>query len=196
MPFANLSYYLKIQVLIRWAQLQQKNDSVHNHYQNALRTLDSAEKDTNQFLDGIRDTLAKHDVKGKGLKEEALAAQRRREHVMSETSATVDADKGKGKAKDEEVPEDVHEDHDDPEDKGLPKTPAGEEHRNKRKALKQRLRDGFLILHRVKFLQGDVLHVLGDSSKEDAAYEAAEKLRRQLLQGKYHLFAIRDEFSN
>jgi E3 ubiquitin-protein ligase SHPRH len=172
-------------VLIRWAQLQQKDDSVHNHYQNALRTLDSAEKDVNQFLDEIRDILAKHDDRGKELKEEA--AQQRREHMMGQTSATVDAtDKGKGKAKEQERPEDGPDDHDDPEDKGLPKTPAGEEHRNKRAALSHRLREGLLILHRVKFLQGDVLHVLGDSAKEDAAYETAEKLRRQLLQGKFH----------
>ena len=52
-PVANLVLNRKIQLLIRWAQLQQKDDSVTNHYQNALSTLDSAEKDVNQFLDGI-----------------------------------------------------------------------------------------------------------------------------------------------
>ena len=52
-PVANLVLNRKIQLLIRWAQLQQKDDSVTNHYQNALSMLDSAEKDVNQFLDGI-----------------------------------------------------------------------------------------------------------------------------------------------
>jgi E3 ubiquitin-protein ligase SHPRH len=178
--------------------LQQKDDSVNNHYQNALRTLDSAEKDINQFLDEIRDALAKHDVKGRELKESEEAARVRREHATSETSATVDAnDKGKGKAPQRAEKGDEGLDHeDDPEDKGLPKTPAGEEHGNKRTTLKQRLREGLLILHRVKFLQGDVLHVLGDSAKEDAAYDAAEKLRRQLLQGKYRSVTVCDEFND
>ena len=161
---------------------------MNNHYQNALRTLDSAEKDVNLFLDEIRDALAKHDVKGRELKESEEAARLRREHATSETSETVNTnDKGKGKATQRaEKGEEVLDHEDDPEDKGLPKTPAGEEHRSKRTAFKQRLREGLLILHRVKFLQGDVLHVLGDSAKEDSAYEAAERLRRQLLQGKYH----------
>ena len=165
---------------------------MHNHYQNALRMLDSAEKDVNQFLDEIRDALAKHDVKGRELKESEEAARLNRERAISESSATVDPnDKGKGKAPQRAEKGDEGLDHeDDPEDKGLPKTPAGEEHRNKRTALKQRLREGLLILHRVKFLQGDVLHVLGDSAKEDAAYDAAEKLRRQLLHGKFLLLQL------
>lgn len=158
---------------------------MNNHYQNALRTLESAEKDVNQFLDEIRDILAKHEVKGRELKESEDAARLKREHATSETSVAVDAnDKGKGKAP--QRGEEGLDHEDDPEDKGLPKTPAGEEHRNKSTTLKQRLREGLVILHRVKFLQGDVQHVLGNSAKEDAAYDAAEKLRRQLLQGKYY----------
>ena len=44
-------------------------------------------------------------------------------------------------------------------------------------------RESRVTLHRVKFLQGDVYHVLGGSNAaaEDAAYAAAEDIRRGLL---------------
>ena len=127
---------------------------------------------------------------------ESEEAGLRREHATSETSAAADAnDKGKGKAPRRVEKGDGGLDHeDDPEDKGLPKTSAGEEHRNKRTPLQQ-LCEGLLILPRVKFLQGDALRVLGDSAKEDAAYDAAKKLRRQLFQGKYRSVTLFDEFN-
>ncbi|KAF8963293.1 SNF2 family N-terminal domain-containing protein [Flammula alnicola] len=168
----------KIQLLIRHAQLQQKDDSVPNHRQNALRTLDSAEKDTNKYLEEITDMLAKHDAKGKEMKEEAALLRQQRGDSPDTTAAD---EAGKGKAREKHNNKDEEGGDDDPEEKDLPKTPAGEEHRTKRRAIKQRLRDGLLILHRINFLQGDVYHVLGDSAHEDASYQTAEKLRRQLL---------------
>lgn len=85
-----------------------------------------------------------------------------------------------------DVDEDI-DDVEDVEDRGLPKTPAGEEHSIKRRALQQRLRECLMVMHRVKFLQGDVYHVLGasQSDKEDAAYAAAETLRKNLLKCTY-----------
>jgi len=67
-------------------------------------------------------------------------------------------------------------------DGDLPRTPAGEDHLNKKRALQQRLRECYLTLHRIKFLQGDVYHVLGETraADEDAAYAAAEDVRRLL----------------
>lgn len=167
--------------MIRYAQLQQKDDTVANHQQNALRTLVLAEEDTNKHLEEIKDALAKHDAKGKILIEEAAQLRQQRE---SSTETIETSGKGKGKARDrgDERDDDGSEDE-DPEEKGLPKTPAGEEHRVKRRTLKGRLREGYVLLHRVKFLQGDVYHVLGRSKEEDAAYQAAEQLRRQLLRG-------------
>jgi E3 ubiquitin-protein ligase SHPRH len=79
--------------------------------------------------------------------------------------------------------EDDDEEEEEGEDLGLPKTPAGDEHRTKRSAIKQRLRECRLLLHKVNFLQGDVFHVLGKSEEEDAAYQAADELRHQLLKG-------------
>ena len=160
-----------------------------NRYQSALETLDLAEKDSLKHLEEIQTTLAKHDAKGKEMKAEVARLRQARARASS-TEVTV-TQKGKGKER-ERFSDDGSEDEDeedgidrdgevDPEEKDLPKTPAGEEHRIKRRAIKQRLREGQLVLHRVKFLKGDVFHVLGKSADEDAAYQAAESLRHGLL---------------
>lgn len=164
-----------------------------NRYQSALETLDLAEKDSLKHLEEIQTTLAKHDAKGKEMKAEVARLRQARARASS-TEVTV-TQKGKGKER-ERFSDDGSEDEDeddeidrdgevDPEEKDLPKTPAGEEHRIKRRAIKQRLREGQLVLHRVKFLKGDVFHVLGKSADEDAAYQAAESLRHGLLKSPF-----------
>lgn len=159
-----------------------------NRYQSALETLDLADKDSQKHLEEIQTTLAKHDAKGKEMKAEAARLRQARARLSSPEVITV-TQKGKGKER-ERFSDDENEDEDeeidrdgevDPEERDLPKTPAGEEHRIKRRAIKQRLREGQLVLHRVKFLQGDVYHVLGKSADEDAAYQVAETLRHGLL---------------
>ena len=183
----------QIQSLVRHSQLQQRDEANMNRYQSALETLDLTEKDTRKHLEEIQTTLAKHDAKGKEMKAEAAKLRRARARALSpDVTATQ---KGKGKEReifndDENEGEDEdgsseRDDEDDPEEKDLPKTPAGEEHRTKRTAIKQRLREGQLVLHRVKFLQGDVYHVLGKSADEDAAYQVAETLRRELLKSPF-----------
>jgi E3 ubiquitin-protein ligase SHPRH len=160
-----------------------------NRYQSALETLDLTEKETQKHLEEIQTTLAKHDAKGKEMKAEA--ARLRQARAQASSPDVTMTQKGKGKER-ERFSDNENEDDDedeesepdgevDPEEKDLPKTPAGEEHRIKRRAIKQRLREGQLVLHRVKFLQGDVFHVLGKSADEDAAYQAAETLRHELL---------------
>ena len=180
---------LQIQFLVRHSQLQQQDEAQMNRYQSALETLDLAEKDTQKHLEEIQATLAKHDAKGKEMKAEA--ARLRQARARASSSDVTVAQKGKGKERErfsddesEDEDEDEEIEHDgeiDPEEKDLPKTPAGEEHRIKRRAIKQRLREGQLVMHRVKFLQGDVFHVLGRSADEDAAYQVAETLRHGLL---------------
>jgi hypothetical protein len=66
---------------------------------------------------------------------------------------------------------------------GLPKTPAGDEHLHKSRALQQRLRDCYLTLHKVKFIQGDMYHWMGGSKsvEEELAYNAADGIRKKLL---------------
>ena len=71
----------------------------------------------------------------------------------------------------------------DSDDGGLPKTPAGEEHLHKARALQQRLRDCYLTQHRVKFLLGDMYHWMGESKsgEEQVSYKAADDIRSKLL---------------
>lgn len=70
-------------------------------------------------------------------------------------------------------------------DEDIPRSVLDEEHAAKRRALQQRLKEMRLVLHRVKFLQGDVYHVLGSqhSASEAEAYGTADEIRRDLLKG-------------
>jgi E3 ubiquitin-protein ligase SHPRH len=126
-----------------------------------------AEEETNSLLEDIKSAIAQHDTKGKLLKSEAAVLRGNQgadDEVTDELTRSI-------------------EDEWDPEISGLPKTPAGKAHKDKRIGLRNRLREVLMILHRVKFFQGDVYHVLGGSKAvdEDVAYSAAEKIRRDLL---------------
>ncbi|KAG1750477.1 SNF2 family N-terminal domain-containing protein [Suillus paluster] len=169
----------KVQTLVRFAQLQQHNEQNLDRYQRAVDYLITAEREANEIIHDIKITMAEHQVKGEALKRDARALQDSHQQNLPDTSET---DKGKGKQA-MSPPTDVDEDVDDLEDRDLPKNPAGEEHSVKRRALQQRLRECLMVLHRIKFLQGDVYHVLGasQSDKEDASYAAAETLRKDLL---------------
>ncbi|KAF8624317.1 hypothetical protein AX15_005947 [Amanita polypyramis BW_CC] len=168
----------KILVLVRLAQLQQYVAADLTRYQHALGTLQSAEKQVNELLAEINTAIDEHHGKGEVLKKEAAA---RRDSSASQANEPS-TDKGKGREREiSEIPSDRDESSE--EDKGLPHNLAGEEHATKRGALQHRLREVKLVLHKVKFLQGDVYHMLGEaySSVEAAAYEAAEDVRRDLL---------------
>jgi len=157
---------------VKSVQLLQHDEKDKNRHQHARDRLQEAETDVSRFIKELRDVLADHDLKRKALKAETV-----RQAKVDQTG------KGKGRMT---TDVDDFEDEDseaDEEGLGLPKTPAGDEHRTQRKGIKQRLREGSLLLHKVKFLQGDVYHALGKSAEEDAAYEVAEELRRQLLKG-------------
>ncbi|KAF5343905.1 hypothetical protein D9758_012130 [Tetrapyrgos nigripes] len=176
----------KAQGLVLIAQLQQLDVRAKNRYQAVLETLEAAEKETVKVKNEIDSAIVEHNVKGEILKREAAALrEERRERGVGNVNSN---DKGKGKARDEsplrddEVDEN-EEDEDTEEDKGLPKTPAGREHRDKGRALRQRLRETQIVLHRVIFLKGDVYHNLGPdyAAQEDKAYQDADELRRGLL---------------
>jgi len=167
----------QIQVVIKSARLIQHDEADKNRYQRARDTLLEAEADIQRHTNEIKAVLADHDLQGKALKGHAASRQHH--------DKPVDV-MGKGKARkvsdDNDMETDYEEDSED-EERGLPKTPAGDEHRSKRRAIKQRLREALVLLHKVKFLRGDVYHVLGNTAEEDAAYQGAEELRRQLLKG-------------
>jgi E3 ubiquitin-protein ligase SHPRH len=134
-----------------------------------------AEKEARALTEEVKTALLEHSVKGAILKKEASAAS-------IQPSADAQA-VTKGKGKQRAISEAATDASDDSSD--LPHSPAGDEHGKKRGALQNRLRECRITLHRAKFLQGDLYHILGasHSPSEDAAYEAAEEIRRDLLKG-------------
>ncbi|KAJ6485956.1 SNF2 family N-terminal domain-containing protein [Mycena sanguinolenta] len=163
----------KIQGLIRMAQLQQHVPD-KNRYQRCLETLLLAEKEATQLINEIESTIATHEA--------TRAREMETNQMDSDPSASPDV-KGKGKERERSLSplSDVESDENDDDD-GT-QTSALKEYRRKRTALKQRLREARLVMHRVKFLQGDAYHMLGasQSAAEDAAYAEAEKIRRTIL---------------
>lgn len=142
-------------------------------HRRALETLLLAEDEANKLVDEVKNAIKDHEALGEVLKKETTAAREIRNMAVDEPIEYG----GKGKARELSPVSDDSEDYD------LPKTPAGQEHGIKRRALQQRLRECHVTLHRIKFLQGDVHHALGgrNSNAEDEAYAAAEELRRGLL---------------
>lgn len=164
--------------MIKIAQLKQLNNKSLNRFQKVLEVLLATQKEAERMIAEIQRVITEHDIKGEVLKKEA--AEQRAIEVQNRR-ARVANNKGKGKQRDDSpVSEDEFDDEDEDED-DLPKTPAGKEHRDKRRALKQRLREARIQYHRVKFLQGDVYHNLGVKESEDAAYQEAEDARRNIL---------------
>ncbi|KAJ7281752.1 SNF2 family N-terminal domain-containing protein [Mycena rebaudengoi] len=157
----------KVQGLIRTAQLQNHLDD-RNRYRHSLETLLLAEKETNQLITEINSRLATHE------------ASRQDTEPVAQAGDEAANDKGKGKERERSLSPLSELDSDDG---SRPETTASKEHRAKRNAMKIRLRECRLILHRIKFLQGDAYHMLGDSqaAAEDTAYGAAETIRQSLL---------------
>ncbi|KAJ3901958.1 SNF2 family N-terminal domain-containing protein [Lentinula edodes] len=172
----------KIQAMIKIAQLKQLDMKLLNRFQPVLEVLLAVEKEAEGMIAEIERVIAEHDIKGEALKREA-AEQR---VLQASKHAGESSSKGKEKQR-EKSPfseDDKDEDEeDDVEDNDLPKTPAGKEHRDKRSALMHRLREARVQFHRVKFLQGDVYHNLGEmyTAQENGAYAVAEAVRRDLL---------------
>ena len=157
--------------LIRFSQLQQRDESDLNRYQHALDTLLRAEKEAVAMIEEVKTNLAAHTAK------EVLW---KKTTPVNGADSVNDADNGKGKQRQvSEGPSEIV----DSEDGDSLRTPAGEEYGKKRSALQNRLRECRLTLHQAKFLQGDIYHILGVSQSEDEAYGAAEKIRHDLLKG-------------
>ncbi|KAL0068237.1 hypothetical protein AAF712_004622 [Marasmius tenuissimus] len=176
----------KVQAHIKIAQLQMLDAAARNRFQAVIDTLTAAEKDGVKLIEDVEAALAKHREKGELLKKEAAAQRALRAQAQSHQARA----KGKGREvsplsgdEDEFGNEDDEEDDGEEDDAALPRTPEGKEYKAKRTALKQRLREGRFVLHRIKLLQGDAYHNLGPSfaNQETAAYESAEQIRKTLL---------------
>jgi E3 ubiquitin-protein ligase SHPRH len=175
----------QIDALIRCAQLMQHAEDDPSRPQAALDVILQA-KDASALVDDFKAAMAYHDAKGKVLKRETAAKREARDQALprdAHEEVEMDPPSAKGKDKDKNVALKVE--LNSSVYNNLPKMPAGEAHTVKRRGLVARLRECRLTPRRVKFLQGDVYHVLGEahSAQEDAAYGGAEDLRRHLLQG-------------
>ncbi|KAJ7180438.1 SNF2 family N-terminal domain-containing protein [Mycena filopes] len=163
----------KVQGLIRMAQLQQ-HGADKNRYQHCLETLLLAEKEGARLIEEIESAIATH---------EANSDFHRPQVPEEEDEIAIPNDKGKGKEREQDRERsssplsELESENGDDDDVAL------KEHRIKRRALKQRLREAKLVMHRVKFLQGDAYHMLGASQAvaENAAYAEAETIRRAIL---------------
>jgi E3 ubiquitin-protein ligase SHPRH len=158
-----------VQELVRFSQLQQRDESDLNRYHHALETLIRAEEEADSMIEEVTAALADHTAEGALLMKDGARNMAPAEGINN--------DKGKQR----QVSENPSETSDHEEDS--PHTLAGEEHGRGRSGLQNRLRECRLTLHKAKFLQGDIYHILGVSRSEDEAYAAAEKLRHDLLKG-------------
>ncbi|KZT19573.1 hypothetical protein NEOLEDRAFT_1159005 [Neolentinus lepideus HHB14362 ss-1] len=173
---------VKTQLMSLQAQLRQMEEGKGTRYRDALEILLAANKEATELVEDMKATIASHDAKGMLLKQEAALRRGAKEQGYSSDSEVLDITTAAGKGK-EKAAGDASVALQDSEDNDLPHNAAGEEHALRRRALVQRLRDCVLTLHRIKFLLGDVYHILGASysTSEDDAYAAAEDLRRDLL---------------
>ncbi|TBU46840.1 SNF2 family N-terminal domain-containing protein [Dichomitus squalens] len=185
----------KISTMTTLAQLLQQDDGNRNRYRQALDMLLEAEQEADKLIADLKEAQAEYAKEREKLQSEMaqLRASRRQDSSEAQTEKSKDSDfsKGKGKAKDNGKEQDKEERTGsespdfDLDEEGIPRNPAGEAHRAKGISIHGRMRSVRIALHRVKFLQGDVYHVLGKSyeAAESEAYAAAEELRRALLRG-------------
>ncbi|KAH9986179.1 hypothetical protein BJV74DRAFT_878530 [Russula compacta] len=177
----------KINEMVTATQILQHDTGLKDQRpQNCLEILLQAEKEADEVISDVLSAITDHDAKGVELKAQAasLRAVRGEELAFGENAGDDHGGtQGKRHVVDHDPAPDPAFDNDDDDYGELPKTPAGEEHLHKSRALQQRLRDCYLLLHRVKFLQGDIYHWIGESevTEESAAYKAADEIRSKLL---------------
>ncbi|KAF9447638.1 hypothetical protein P691DRAFT_671107 [Macrolepiota fuliginosa MF-IS2] len=173
----------KVQGLCVLAQYQQQTQDP-TRYQTALQTLQTAEREVDRLIQELQAAIQEHNERGKAFKNRASTSSR-----GDDDEGNVEHGKSqKGKERERSPgPDDDDDDDDDDgdDDDASVMAAAAEEHTIKLRALQQRLKEARLVLHRVKFLQGDVHHVLGDqhAASEIQAYGIADEIRRDLLKG-------------
>lgn len=149
----------------------------------ALEAFLPLRQDALNLIDELRETLAKHDEKGKQLIKEANARAGGENTAIGTSQIDEDQQgpangdiKGKGKATSSESDDDSSPNHE-----LLPASAEGDEHRHARQGLLARMREAQVVLHRIEFSLGDLYHQLGKAKEEEESYGNAEALRRSLL---------------
>src|SRR6266566_2705000 len=174
--------------MVNATRIMQHDVGIDQRPQNCLEILLQAEREADEVIADVLSTIADHDAEGVELKAEAawLRAERRKRQAFGDNE--VYGFEGTEGIRRDGLLDDSFSTFDDEndnelDDSGLPKTPAGDEHLHKSRALQQRLRDCYLTLHKVKFIQGDMYHWMGESKavEEELAYKAADGIRKKLL---------------
>lgn len=155
--------------------MTQRKDSDKTRYQQALDILLVAQKESDKLIQDVKMAIAEHDAKGDLLKQYAASAKVAGMKATNDAASNLDhtdkgqdgpaeridenvdelrlsaSEKGKGKAP-ERIQNTPWSEDIDSQDDDLPHNPAGDEHRVKRRALQQRLRECYITHHRVVFL--------------------------------------------
>ena len=143
------------------------------------------ERTSDEVIADVLSAITDHDDEGANLKAEAawLRAERRKRQAFGDNEVEGTEGIRRDGLLDDSFSTFDDESDNKSDDSGLPKTPAGDEHLHKSRALQQRLRDCYLTLYKVKFLQGDMYHWMGEFKvvEEELAYKAAEGIRKKLL---------------
>lgn len=144
--------------------MTQLDDKNPRRYRSALEILQLAKQDVQNLCDEVRQLISDTEGKISQLKQEAL--KKRKQTGVNVKPST----------------EDGEEDLNDEVFKNL----ALETQTRNLGSLKNRFRDYRMLEHQIVFTFGDLYHCLGQSyaSSEDEAYEAADKIRKELLKGK------------
>lgn len=169
--------------MVRYARLQQYDEINDARYQLSSDCLRNCENDTNEVIEEIEDVIHDHDLVGQALEGGATIGRSSTEPLDLSLQSPL---KGKAARGPQETTEDEFDEPSGSEEIDLPKTLARNAHKSKKRALLQRLREFKLLLHRIKFLQGDLWSARGElyAVPESEAYEAADQIRRTLLNGK------------
>jgi len=141
------------------AEYQQQTQDPNRHH-TALQTLQNAEGDINQLIEELENAIRRYSGKGK----------------VSKTSVGSDALNNGTTSHNKE---NEHETSPHEEETTIPE----DEQAVRRRSLNQRLRETRLVLHRIKFLQGDIYHVLDNQHSSEESYGVANEIRRELLKG-------------
>jgi E3 ubiquitin-protein ligase SHPRH len=174
--------------MVNATQIMQHGLGIDQRPQECLEILLQAEREADELVADILSAITDHDAKGVELKAEmaSLRAERGKKQVFGDNEI-YDSEGTEGTRRDGPLDDSLSTfDHDNDHGSdggGLPKTPAGDEHLHKSRALQQRLRDCYLTLHKAKFIQGDMYHWMGESKavEEELAYKAADGIRKKLL---------------
>jgi E3 ubiquitin-protein ligase SHPRH len=163
--------------MVNVTRIMQHDAGIDQRSQKCLEILLEAEREADEVIADVLSAITDHDAEGVELKAKAASLRAERDNEVYDFGGT------EGIRRDGPLEDSFSTSDDESDDGGLSKTPAGDEHLHKSRALQQRLRDCYLTLHKVKFIQGDMYHWMGESKivNEELAYRAAAGIRKKLL---------------